>query len=259
MRWLVVWAAVLSGIAVAAPLPPSPSPRYVHDDAGWLGAHVFTELDLKLEKFERETSSQVVVGIFPKLPEREELADYSQRLFDAWMPGQKGKDNGVLLLVFAENRMIRIHVGYGMEGALPDILAGQIIRNEMAPKLRAGDREGAIEAGVDAILAATKGEYRGDGRTNLDRETKEISGVWIVVFVVAFLLLGWRFPILFQVAEVIFSGAGSTRSSGGGWTSGGGSFGGGWSSGGGGFSGRGGGGFSGGGGRSGGGGASGGW
>lgn len=244
--WCAAWFVaflLIAGVGLSAPVPPSPSPRYVHDDARWLGAHVFTELDLKLEKFERETSSQVVVGIFPKLPEGEELFDYSQRIFDSWMPGQAGKDNGVLLLVFADDRKIRIHTGYGMEGALPDALAGQIIRNEMAPRLRAGDREGAVEAGVNAILAATKGEYRGDGTTRLDgREENRIHGGWLVLAVIVFLLLGWRFPVVFQVADVIFSAMGPVRGSGGGS-----------------FRGSSGGGFSGGGGRSGGGGASGGW
>ncbi|HVJ45784.1 MAG TPA: TPM domain-containing protein, partial [Luteolibacter sp.] len=97
LAWLFICVAIFSGIASGAPLPPSPEPRYVHDDAGWLGADAFSSLDLKLEWFERETSSQVVVAIFPKLPEGEELFDYSQRIFNAWMPGQKGRDNGVLM------------------------------------------------------------------------------------------------------------------------------------------------------------------
>ncbi|HVJ47432.1 MAG TPA: TPM domain-containing protein, partial [Luteolibacter sp.] len=156
------------------------------------------------------------------------------------------------MLFFDQDRKIRIHVGYGLEGALPDARCGQIIRDVIAPRLRAGDREGAVQAGADAVLKAAKGEYAGDGRTRRD-ETPEEGGWWFVIVVVAFLLLGLRFPVLFRVAEVIFSGGGQvSRTSGGGWYGGGST--GGWSSG------RSsGGGFSGGGGRSGGGGASGGW
>jgi uncharacterized protein len=243
MRWLrivlgSIACLVWNGLANAGPLPPSPSPRYVHDDARWLGADAYSSLDLKLEWFERDTSSQVVVGIFKKLPEGEELFDFSQRLFGAWMPGQKGKDNGVLLLIFDTDRKIRIHTGYGMEGALPDARAAQIIGDVMVPRVRAGDREGAVEAGVDAILASVKGEYTGDGTTRVGHEPEEDLGGWLFGAVIVFILLGLRFPILFRVAEVVFSGAGSASSSRGGSSGGG---------------------FSGGGGRSGGGGASGGW
>lgn len=245
----------LTGWAAAAPLPPSPSPRYVHDDAKWLGAHAFTALDLRLEQFERDMGSQVIVAIFPKLPEGEELFDYSQRLFDAWKPGQAGKDNGVILLVFDADRKIRIQVGYGLEGALPDARAAQIIRNVIAPRILGGDKEAAIDGGADAIMASIKGEYTGDGLTNLDRGgNSQGLGIWPLVFLVVFILLGFRFPVLFQVVEVIFSALGSSRSGGGFSGGGGGSWGGGSSGGG-----SSGGGFSGGGGRSGGGGASGGW
>lgn len=247
--WLAAFfvsAAMLCGWSLAAPLLPSPSPRYVQDEAKWLGAHAYSALDLKLEWFERETSNQVIVGIYQRLPAGEELFDYSQRIFDAWMPGQKAKDNGVLLLVFAADRKIRIHTGYGLEGALPDARAGRIIREVIAPGILAGDREAAIGAGVDAIIDSLKGEYEGDGGTNLDHPEGFAESVWPVVLVAGFLLLGLRFPVIFEVADVIFSAMGSSRS-----RSGGGSWGGSSSSGGGGFSG--------GGGRSGGGGASGGW
>lgn len=252
-RWWVwlagcfISAIVLSGWGVAATLPPSPEPHYVQDQSGWLVADAFTSLDLKLEQFERDTSNQVVVAIYPQLPQGEELFDYSQRLFNAWKIGQTGKNNGVLLLVFDADRKIRIHTGYGAEGALPDARANQIIRNVIAPRIQAGDKEAAINGGADAIMASLKGEYVGDGKTNLDEEGKTGGSAWPLVFLLGFVLLGFRFPVLFQVVEVIFSAMGSSSSRGGGssWGGGGSS-----SSGGG---------FSGGGGRSGGGGASGGW
>jgi uncharacterized protein len=246
LKWIAC-IALICGLAEGAVIPPGPEPRYVHDDAGWLGADAFSSLDLKLEWFERETSSQVVVAVFPRLPEGEELFDYSQRIFDTWMPGRKGKDNGVILLFFDQDRKIRIHVGYGLEGALPDARCARIIRDEIAPKLQAGNREGAVEAGVDAILKSIRGEYEGDGKT-LGEEEEAKGGWWILVAGVIFILLGLRFPILFEVAEVIFSAVGLFTGGGSGgsgrsWSSGRSS----------------GGGFSGGGGRSGGGGASGGW
>ncbi len=266
LAWLAAWWVLLVAgfapqvLAADAPLPASPSPHYIRDDAGWLSPSAFQALDAKLKAFERETSSQFVVAILPRVPPGEELFDFSQRLYQAWQPGSAAKDNGALFLIFADDRKMRIHTGYGMEGVLPDARCKQIIQDVVAPQLRQGNREAAVNAGVDAMIAAAKGEYTGDGTTRLDGQPTENSGGWfpllflgiIGIFIVHGISTG-----TFTLADVIFTILGATRGgrSGGGssgWGGGGGSSGGGWSGGGGG-------GFSGGGGSSGGGGASGGW
>ncbi len=233
----------------ASPLPASPTPYYVRDDAKWLSPGVFDALDAKLKAFERETSSQIVVAIFPKIPEGEELFDFSQRLFERWKPGQADKDNGAILLIFADDRKMRIHTGFGMEGVLPDARSKQIIADVVAPQLREGNREGAINAGVDAMIAAAKGEYKGTGKTRLDGQGRDgISPPMIfVILILGFIVLRLLSSRSFSAADVIFSTMGPSPMSGGGSSSGG------WGGGGGG------GGFSGGGGDSGGGGASGDW
>lgn len=252
--WFALLGVLLCSLASAAgPLPASPTPHYIRDDARWLSPAAFQSLDGKLQAFERETSSQIVVAIFPQIPDGEELFDFSQRLYQAWQPGQKGKDNGAIFLVFAADRKMRIHTGYGLEGVLPDARCKQIIEDVVAPQLRQGNREAAINAGVDAMIAAAKGEYKGSGRTLLDGSEQQhappsLLGVIIFLFVLIILARLFR-----RASDVIYGGMTTTRS-GGGWGSGS-SGGGGWSSGGG----SSGGGFSGGGGRSGGGGASGGW
>jgi len=242
---LVCWGVVLTGIAAA--VPASPSPRYVLDEAGWLGQAAFQELDSRLQAYERETSSQLLVAIFKAVPQDAEMVDFSQRVFDAWKPGQAGKDNGAILFVFAADRKLRIHTGYGLEGVLPDARCKQIIDEVITPLLREGRREDAMLRGAGAIIAATKGEYTGSGRTNLDDRDPPGFPLVLLYFililcVIAFLTKNRGNP------DVIITRGGSRH----------GSWGGGWG-GGGGFSGGGGGGFSGGGGRSGGGGASGGW
>lgn len=251
---LVVLFWSLAGVVhAAAPLPASPEPHYIRDDAKWLSPAAFTALDAKLEAFERETSSQYVVAVFPKIPEGEELFDFSQRLYESWKPGIAGKDNGAIFLIFADDRKLRIHTGRGMEGVLPDARCRQIISDIVAPELRAGDREAAINAGVDAMIAAAKGEYVGTGRTQLDGQEEESgwgAGIFLIVIIV-FLSFGVYFGA-FTWGDVIFTVLGATMGGGGGR---GGSSG--WGGGGGGSSG--GGGFSGGGGSSGGGGASGSW
>ena len=254
LAWLVGMAWFVQG---AVPLPPSPTPNYIRDDAGWLGTGEFLRLDGKLKDFERETSSQIVVAIFPKIPDGEELFDFSQRLFEAWKPGQADKDNGAIFLVFADDRKMRIHTGFGLEGVLPDARCKQIIADVVAPLLRQGNREAAINAGVDAMIAAAKGEYTGTGKTRLDgdgRKGKPNSQAWIFgLVIVGFILMRLFTARSFTAADIIFSMMGASRGSGGGWGDGG--SGGGWGGGGG----SDGGGFSGGGGDSGGGGASGGW
>lgn len=249
--WLILlfgWFSLLAGVASGEALPPSPSPHYVLDDARWLSPSAFEALDRKLETFEKETSSQLLVAIFPKIPDDAELVDFSQRLYGAWKPGLRGKDNGAIFLIFADNRKMRIHTGYGLEGALPDARCKQIIQEVVAPLLRSGDREAAIDRGVDAMIAAAKGEYQGSGKTVLEGEGDQSRGPGIIVYlIIGFFILGMIFPRLFTVADVVFGSFGSSRT-GGGWIGGGGSGGSG-----------GGGGFSGGGGSSGGGGASGDW
>lgn len=248
---VVFWC--VAGLAQAlVPLPPSPSPNYIRDDAHWLDAGAFAALDAKLQSFERETSSQFVVAIFPKIPEGEELFDFSQRLFESWKPGGKERDNGAIFLIFAEDRMLRIHTGLGMEGVLPDARCKQIIADVVAPRLREGNREAAINAGVDAMIAAAKGEYQGTGQTRLDDKPDTGGGIFFlfILLIVGFFIIRGISSGVFTLGDVIFSVLGASRGNGGGSS--------GWGGGGGGSSG-GGGGFSGGGGSSGGGGASGSW
>lgn len=242
--WFLSWAAVVA----EEPLPASPTPHYIRDDVGWLSPVGFRTLDEKLKAFERETSSQFVVAIFPRVPEGGDLFDFSQRLYDAWKPGGAEKDNGAIFLIFPEDRKLRIHTGYGMEGVLPDARCQQIISDLVVPLMRQGNYEAAVNAGVDAMIAAAKGEYTGTGKTRLDEagESSWLPLGLILLFLGGFVIWGVSSGA-FTVADVIFTMLGASRGSGGGGWSGGSSGGGG------------GGGFSGGGGSSGGGGASGSW
>ena len=99
----------------------------------------------------------MIVATFPNVPDGYVLEDFSQRTAEAWGIGQKKDDNGVALFVFPNDRKTRIEVGYGLEGALPDIVAKRIIENEMLPAFRAGDFDSGVSRGVNAILQATRG------------------------------------------------------------------------------------------------------
>jgi len=104
-----------------------------------------------LAERERATGAQMVVAIFPSL-EGENVEDVSIRLAERWRVGQKGLDNGVILVVFAKDRKVRLEVGYGLEGALPDAVAGQIIRDSIAPAFREGRYAAGIEGAINAVF-----------------------------------------------------------------------------------------------------------
>ena len=237
-------------LATAASTPPSPT-RFVTDSAGFLSASARDELDQRLERYERDTGHQVLLWI-GQTTDGEPIESWAVRAFAAWRVGRKGLDDGVAVFILAADRKVRIEVGYGVEGRLPDAIAARIIGDEMVPRLRAGDQDGAARAGVSGVLAAVGGET-GAPRDAVPARRELDRGQLIVLGLIAILVLGFIVTNP-RLALMLLMTLDSHGSRGGGW---GGGFGGGGNWGGGGFGG--GGGFSGGGGRSGGGGASGSW
>ena len=249
---------VVLGLALgrgAEVLPPAPE-HYFNDYAHVVRPATAQALDNELTQFERDTSNQIVVVIYPQLQTDSSLEDYTQRLVDRWGVGQKDKNNGAVLFVFIQDRKSRIATNYGLEGALPDAVCKRILDDEMAPRFRAGDYDGGLEAAVTAMLAATRGEYQGNGQTVGDQGQRGASGPNFPVIGI-FLVLLILSSVLRSRRHVVYGSGGRGGFWGGGpWILPGGGFGGGggWGGGGGG-----GGGFSGGGGMGGGGGASGSW
>jgi uncharacterized protein len=129
----------------------------VNDLAGLLDAEVEQRIEEKLAAFERERGAQVAVLTLPSL-EGESLEDFSIRVVETWKLGREGVDDGALLLVAQAERQLRIEVGYGLEGVLPDAVARRIVDNVITPRFRQGDFEGGLEAGVDAVLQVLSGE-----------------------------------------------------------------------------------------------------
>jgi uncharacterized protein len=155
----VLLLAALAGAASAAlPIPPPPD-RRINDYAGALSADERARLEDTLRARERESSNQIVVAIFRSL-QGESLEDYSIRLAQAWRVGQKGLDNGVIFLVFLDDRKMRLEVGYGLESKLTDALASQILRQVVGPRFREGKVADGIAAGLDATQQAIAGTYK---------------------------------------------------------------------------------------------------
>ena len=148
----------LTHFIFALEIPEHPE-GYVSDYAQLLSPSAKARLEEKLRHFEDETTHQIAVVTFPGL-EGEALEDFSIRLAEKWKIGQKAKDNGAILLVFKEDRAVRIEVGYGLEGALTDAASKLIIENEIIPRFREGKFDEGIERAMDAIQQATRGEYQ---------------------------------------------------------------------------------------------------
>jgi uncharacterized protein len=131
----------------------------INDYANLLDEHQSAQLEYALQRYEAQTTNQIVLLTIPSL-EGEDLEGFSVRVAETWKIGQKGKDNGVILLVTLKERKVRIEVGYGLEGVLTDAEASQIIRHVIAPAFRTGDYFGGISSGLTAIVKATKGEFQ---------------------------------------------------------------------------------------------------
>lgn len=247
------WAILLllcSFGALASEVIPQAPKDYFNDYAHVVSPAVAAQLNQTLENFERETSEQIVVAIYPKMQSDSSIEDYTVRVARGWQVGLKDKNNGAVLFVFVQDHKMFLQVGYGLEGVLPDALCKQIISDQIAPHFKSGDFDGGMVSGVQSILAATRGEYKGTGRTVADSRGYS-SSARIAGNIVPLLFFG----LFFFVFVMAIFGSGRRR---GGFFYTGGGWGGGWSSGGSSWGG-GGGGFSGGGGSFGGGGAGGSW
>ncbi len=285
---------VLAGIALLgaawsahAEVAVPPLTGRVVDLTGTLSGQAVNRIEGKLADFEAKKGSQIAVLIVPTT-QPEDIEQFGIRVAEQWKLGRKGVDDGVILLVAKDDRKVRIEVGYGLEGAIPDAIAKRIVSDTIAPHFRVGDYDGGVEAGVDRLIAVVNGEPLPEPDRQWERSGESFGRLLPLLLVVVFVasgvlralfgrLLGsaatgglagfiaWTLshflPIGVGAGVVAFLFAlllGSTRgwTPGGGWGGGlGGGFGGGF----GGFGGRGGGGFSGGGGGFGGGGASGSW
>src|SRR5216117_2016053 len=171
-------------------IPPKPD-RYFNDYAGVISREAADRFNEQLAQFERETSDQVVVTIFPKMRSDSDVADYTQRVAQAWGVGQKERRNGVVLFVFIQDRTMFIQVGYGLEGALPDATEFDITERHIKPLFRAGNYEAVLASGIDLIFKAIRGEYKGSGKTVAEqRGGSGVSGLLpFLIFVVVLIVI----------------------------------------------------------------------
>ena len=185
----------------ALTLPEKPEAR-VNDYAGFLSVSMKKILENMLEEHEKETSNQIAVATFPSL-DGNSLEDVSWRLASQWKLGQKDKNNGVLLIVFREERQLRIEVGYGLEASLTDARCRMIIENDIKPFFKSGNYEKGFYSGLEAIIAVIKNEYKA--------RPKPSSDTSLLPFIFFFVL--FLFFILAPKSQTSYRGSGWTRSS----------------------------------------------
>lgn len=173
-------ALVLTSPTWALDVPPLAG-RIV-DRARVLSVNEADSLSAALKAHEDTTGNQVAVLILPSL-EGESLEEYAHRVATSWKLGQRGIDNGVLLLIAVKERRLRIEVGYGLEGTLTDLRSAHIIRNEIVPRFRAGDMSGGVRAGTEAILKTIEGTYEAKDQPAVPRNRALASDALQLVFV----------------------------------------------------------------------------
>lgn len=238
---------LLAGLALAAcevraELPAEPT-RWVTDSAGFLSPGTREELDGRLETYQRQSGHHVLLWIGPTTGDVP-LEDFTVRAFAAWKVGREGLDDGLVLFVFADDRKVRIEVGYGLEGQVPDAIASRIVRETIVPRVAAGDRDGAMRVGIAALIAAIEGREGGrepgagptpealppaEGGRPLGIGRMVLIGLGVIAFLVLFATNpGLAVYLLFSVLSGARGGGGG---GGGGYSGGGGRGGGGGASG----------------------------
>ncbi len=196
-------AAVLSVLASGAgaqDLQPLPAlTAHIVDRTATLSASQVAALEAKLAALEATKGSQVVVLLVPTT-QPEDVASYANRVGNAWKIGRKGVGDGLILLVVKNDRKVRIEVAKTLEGAIPDLLAKRIISDAVTPRFKLGDYAGGIDAGVDRIIAAIKGEALPEvAAGDADRVFgTERSDGWVLLGIAFFAI-----PILSSFASLV--------------------------------------------------------
>jgi uncharacterized protein len=180
---------------------PSLTGRVV-DEANLLGAAARADLEAKLAALEEKTTDQLVVVTVRSLGGRS-IEEYGYRLGRSWAIGQKDKNNGVLLIVAPNERKVRVEVGYGLEGALPDAISNLIIQNVILPRFKANDYPGGIASGVDEIIKVLSGEG-GAWKQPVEQKKNHTTLLGVVGLLAPFLFSGPGLILLIVLMHFLF-------------------------------------------------------
>ncbi len=178
---LLVLLLALSGPA-AGEVPVPPLKARVTDLTGTLSANQLRSLEETLSAFERDKGSQIAVLMLPST-EPETIEQYSIRVADAWKIGRAGVGDGVILVIAKNDHRLRIEVGRGLEGAIPDAIASRVIREVIAPHFLNGDFGGGVAAGVSALIRLIEGEPLPPARTQGAQGRTDYESIFVMLLV----------------------------------------------------------------------------
>ena len=170
---------------------PAKSNTLVTDYTNTLSADEKQRLEDKLVAFDDSTSTQIAVVMMRSIGDYD-VNEYATELGRRWGVGHQGKNNGIIVLVAKDDRKLSIQTGYGVEGALPDVITQQIRVNEMNPRFKAGDFYGGLDAGTDAIIKYTKGEYKAEAKPAKSKSNGGSPIGFVVIIVVIILIIIFR-------------------------------------------------------------------
>ncbi|WP_233575020.1 YgcG family protein [Pusillimonas sp. NJUB218] len=191
-RWLIWFGAFiltvvlgfLASPALAQDAAVPPLQARVTDTTGTLDAATVQDIEARLAALEQRKGAQIAVLMVPTTG-TDSIEQYALRAFEQWQLGRKSVDDGILFVVAKDDRAMRIEVGYGLEGAVPDLLAGRIIREQVVPRFQAGDFAGGVSAGVDSLILLVDGEDLPPPETSAasaDEESAELWGALLLLF-----------------------------------------------------------------------------
>ncbi|HEY0176515.1 MAG TPA: TPM domain-containing protein [Pedobacter sp.] len=166
---------------------PAKPATLVNDYTGTLSEIQKQQLEHKLVAFDDSTSNQIAIAVIKSVGQYD-INEYALGLGRKWGVGGKKKNNGVMILVSLGDRKISLQTGYGLEGALPDIITKRIIENEIKPHFKEGDYYGGLDAGTTAIIKYTKGEYKNDNPKTAKKDGNA-GGIAILIFIIIIIVI----------------------------------------------------------------------
>ncbi len=187
-KLLFTWLLLSSCVILFAQDFPQKSNTLVTDYTNTLTADQKQNLENKLVAFNDSTSTQIAVVLLKSVGDYD-INEYATKLGRNWGIGQKGKNNGILMLIAIGDRKVSIQTGYGAEGAVPDITTHEIIENDLKPNFKQGNYYAGIDAGTTSLIKYMKGEYKADPKTTQKNNGGAGSVVIIIIIVIVVIIL----------------------------------------------------------------------
>ncbi|MGI4727707.1 MAG: TPM domain-containing protein [Janthinobacterium lividum] len=187
-KLLFTWLLLCSSVFLFAQDFPQPSTTLVTDYTNTLTTDQKQSLENKLVAFNDSTSTQIAVVLLKSVGDYD-INEYATQLGRKWGIGQKGKNNGILMLIAVGDRKVSIQTGYGSEGAVPDITTHEIIENDLKPNFKQGNYYAGIDAGTTSLIKYMKGEYKANPKAQQKDNGGGGSSIFIIIIIVIVVII----------------------------------------------------------------------